>query len=114
MNTQTLYRPVGDRELQRVAESRFRRFPRRLPDQPYFYPVCNERYASQIARDWNARHHGVGFVTRFQVMSVYLSRYPMRQVGSKVHQEYWIPAGELDDFNDAIVGTIEVVRVYIE
>jgi hypothetical protein len=31
-------------------------------------------------------------------------------VGTSIHSEYWIPAEELPAFNEAIVGTIEVVR----
>jgi len=33
-------------------------------------------------------------------------------VGSAIHQEYWIPAGELDEFNANIVGLIEVVAEF--
>jgi len=34
--------------------------------------------------------------------------------GGRDHAEYWIPAEELDDFNAAIVGVIEVTRTYPE
>ena len=50
-----LFRPVGPIELALIAESGFRRFPPRLPEQPIFYPVCNEAYAVEIARDWNGK-----------------------------------------------------------
>ncbi|MBC8141560.1 MAG: ADP-ribosylation/crystallin J1, partial [Armatimonadetes bacterium] len=39
MNTITLYRPVGQRELDLIAASGYRAFPPRLPEQPIFYPV---------------------------------------------------------------------------
>jgi hypothetical protein len=39
-----LYRPVGPKELALIAESGFREFPPRLPEQPIFYPVTNEEY----------------------------------------------------------------------
>ena len=32
--------------------------------------------------------------------------------GGIAHQEYWIPAEELDAFNAAIVGHIEVARTF--
>jgi hypothetical protein len=32
-----------------------RAFPPRLPEQPIFYPVTNEEYAKQIAKDWNTK-----------------------------------------------------------
>jgi hypothetical protein len=49
--TITLYRPTGMRELELVRESGYRAWPPRLPEQPIFYPVLNEEYATQIARD---------------------------------------------------------------
>jgi hypothetical protein len=51
----TLYRPVGQHEFELVRASGFRRFPPRLLEQPFFYPVLNEAYAEQIAWEWNAR-----------------------------------------------------------
>ena len=109
MNTVTLYRPVGEAELELIARSGYQRFPPRLSGQPFFYPVCTRGYAEQIARDWNARQGGPGYVTRFEVISEFLSPYRVHAVGSSIHSEYWIPADELPAFNDAIVGTIEVV-----
>ena len=68
--TTVLYRPVGLKELELIRQSGFRRFPPRLPEQPIFYPVLNEEYATQIARDWNAKGEDkVGYVTRFSVKS---------------------------------------------
>ena len=52
--TRTLWRPVGPAELALVEASAWTRFPPRLPDQPIFYPVRNERYASEIAEKMNA------------------------------------------------------------
>ncbi len=107
-----LYRPVGQREFELIEAAGFRRFPPRLPEQPFFYPVANEGYAIQIARDWNTKDAGSGFagyVLRFQVRSEFLKRYPVQTVGSAIHQEYWIPAEELEGFNDQIEGVIECV-----
>jgi hypothetical protein len=56
-----LYRPVGRKELELIRETRFRSFPPRLPAQPFFYPVLNEEYATQIARDWNTKDEASGF-----------------------------------------------------
>ena len=73
--TITLYRPVGPKELALIAASGYRAFPPRLPEQPIFYPVTNEDYAAQIAREWNARGAEtghVGYVTRFQVRAAFL------------------------------------------
>ena len=112
--TVTLFRPVGSDELDLIRRSGFREFPPRLPEQPIFYPVLNEEYAVQIARDWNARHNASrrGFVTRFRVREEFLSRYEIRTVGGSVHREYWIPAADLPEFNRTLVGTIEVIAEF--
>jgi hypothetical protein len=47
--------------------------------------VTNEAYASQIARDWNVKASGVGFVTKFDVDAYYLSRYRIEKVGGAIH-----------------------------
>lgn len=112
MTTHTLYRPVGSAELARIRASGYRRFPPRLTDQAYFYPVSTRAYAEQIARDWNARGSGSGYVTRFEVSGEFLARYQVRVVGARIHEEYWIPTEHLEDFNDAIVGRIEVVAEF--
>ena len=113
--TVMLFRPVGTHELALIAESGFRRFPPRLPEQPIFYPVVNEQYAIQIARDWNAKHNEdkAGYVTRFFVNKNYLDKYETKIVGGREHEEYWIPADELDQFNDNIVGPIELIAEFI-
>jgi hypothetical protein len=105
----TLFRPVGEMELALVEASGWREFPARLPEQPIFYPVLEEVYAVQIARDWNTRDGGIGYVLRFQVESDYLAQFPVQIAGSRVHREYWIPAEEVGEFNRHIVGLIEVV-----
>jgi hypothetical protein len=68
-----LFRPVGIHELRLIAASGFSRFPPRLPHQPIFYPVLEESYAVEIARDWNTKDESsgfLGFVTRFEVDDV--------------------------------------------
>ena len=112
--TTVLFRPVGKKELDLIRESDFTAFPPRLREQPIFYPVLNEHYAAQIAREWNAKREAerVGYVTRFHVRSEYLRRYEVQTVGGSEHQEYWIPAEELAEFNRNIIGPIEVIAEY--
>ena len=81
MDTVDLYRPVGVAELRLIEASEFRRFPPRLPEQPIFYPVCNETYAIEIAERWNARDAAGGFVTRFAVRSGLLAAYERHEIG---------------------------------
>jgi hypothetical protein len=109
--TVTLWRPVGEAELRLIEASGWLAFPPRLADQPIFYPVLNEAYAIQIARDWNAPRGG-GWVTRFEVKRSFLDAYEVQQVGARTHLEYWIPADHLGAFNDAIVGEIKVTAEF--
>jgi len=110
--TTILYRPVGPKELALVAASGYREFPPRLPEQPIFYPVMNEEYAWQIARDWNLKDSGAGFVTRFALKTEFALNYPVQKVGSSIHQELWIPAEDLAEMNRNIVGLIEVIAEF--
>ena len=110
--TTILYRPVGPKELELIAASGYREFPHRLPEQPIFYPVLNEEYARQIAREWNVSASGAGYVTRFALRAEFAATYPVRKVGSSIHRELWIPAEDLDGMNQNIVGLIEVIAEY--
>jgi hypothetical protein len=112
MEIVTLFRPVGPKELELIERSGWREFPPRLPGQPIFYPVTNEAYAAQIAKDWNAKESGAGFVMKFNVRAEYLSRYRVEKVGGAIHTEYWIPAGDLPEFNSNIVGAIEMTAEF--
>jgi hypothetical protein len=111
-DTITLWRPVGPSELTLIQEADMKAFPPRLPEQPIFYPVTTEEYAVKIARDWNVPASGAGFVTRFHVRRDFLARYQVQDAGGRAHREYWIPAEELEAFNCAIVGRIEVTQEF--
>jgi hypothetical protein len=111
-DTTLLYRPVGQREFDLIAESGFRAFPPRLDWQPIFYPVLNEEYATFIAREWNTKDAGsgfVGYVLRFSVRADYLAQFQIQKVGGATALEYWIPTEQLSEFNHNIVGAIEEV-----
>ena len=112
----TLYRPVGSKELELIKQSGFGAFPPRLPEQPIFYPVTNEEYACQIARDWNTKFNDdkVGYVTRFSLPKSYLDQFERKVVGGGIHEEHWVLAEQLEEFNSMIVGKIEVIRKFTE
>lgn len=107
-DTMTLYRPVGPEELALLEECEFAAWPPRLPEQPIFYPVTNEGYAEQIAREWNLPESGAAAVTRFEVRRDFLRCFQRQVVGGRQHEEYWIPAEDLEELNANIVGAIEV------
>jgi hypothetical protein len=92
-----------------VEASGWTAWPPRLPEQPIFYPVLDEDYATKIARGWNVNASGVGYVTRFRVRKSFMDRYEVHQAGGRTILEYWVPAEDLDDLNTNLVGKIEVV-----
>ena len=110
--TTVLYRPVGPKELALVVASDYREFPPRLPEQPIFYPVLNEEYARQIAREWNVPASGAGYVVRFGLRKQFADRYSVHTVGGSAHRELWIPATDLAEMNKNIVGAIEVIAEF--
>ena len=115
MELRTLYRPVGLFELHLIHDANYRAFPPRLPHQPIFYPVLNEGYAIQIARDWNMQDQNSGFmgaVTAFDLAADYPAQFETQIVGSSTHQELWIPAEQLNEFNAQIIGAIRITHVF--
>ena len=110
--TVTMYRPTGPNEIKLVEESGFTKWPPRLTGQPIFYPVTNERYAEEIARKWNVPDSGKGFVTRFEVKKTFVDKFKIETVGAKYHTEWWIPAGQLEELNENIVGKIDVISEF--
>ena len=74
--------------------------------------MTNEAYATQIARDWNVKASGAGFVTKFEIDAYYLSRYQVQKVGGWIHTEYWIPAEDLAEFNGNIMGPSVVISEF--
>lgn len=108
-----LYRPVGLEELVLIYKTGLRRFPPRLPEQPIFYPVLNQAYATQIARDWNRTSGSLaGYVTEFDLDDIYAKSFPVRQVGANQHRELWVPAETLEEFNRHIRDQIRVIAAY--
>lgn len=111
----TLFRPVGQQELDLIRDSQWRTFPPRLVGQPIFYPVLTEDYAVRIAREWNTKDPNsgfVGYVLQFEVNAQFLSRYDVQEAGGRDLREYWIPAEELTAFNANIVGPIRVLHEF--
>jgi len=108
-----LYRPVGLLELRLMHASALKAFPPRLPEQPIFYPVLNREYARQIASEWNTKSAPfAGYVTEFEVQDAYLARFEAHIVGGRQHEELWVPAEELAEFNRHLLSQIRVVEAH--
>jgi hypothetical protein len=41
----------------------------------------SQQHATRIARDWNVKASGVGYVTKFEVKKAFLDQYEVHQVG---------------------------------
>lgn len=110
-----LFRPVGAKELVLIEDSGYTAFPPRLPEQPIFYPVLHQRYAEEIAKRWNtadANSDFKGYVTEFEVEDAYLAAFEVQTVGASYHQELWVPAEELENFNRHIIGKINIIATF--
>ena len=109
-----LYRPVGTKELELIEKSNYRGFPPRLAEQPIFYPVLNEQYATKIASGWNVKYNDDhrGYVTKFEIDDSYYEQFEVHQVGGEYHKELWIPAEKLKEFNEHIIGKICVISEF--
>lgn len=115
MKTITLYRPIGLKELELIVEVDFKGYPPRLSWQPIFYPVLNEQYAIEIATRWNLDDEGsgyAGFVTAFEIDEAYMAQFEVQNVGAAHHNELWVPAEKLDEFNAHIIGAIQITKSY--
>lgn len=111
-----LYIPVGTSELELIEKSNYTEFPPRFPEQPVFYPVFSREYACEIAEKWNVKRESdcKGYVTKFEVDDEYCSQFEVHVVGSRNHQDLWIPADELDNFNSHIIDKIKIVDKFSE
>jgi hypothetical protein len=110
-----LFRPVGLKEMELIVESNYKSFPPRLYWQPIFYPVLNQEYAEQIAKEWNTHDEfsgWCGIVSEFEVDDEYLKKYEVQNVGGTNHNELWIPSEELEEFNKNIMNEIRIVNVF--
>lgn len=53
-----------------------------------------------------------GIVTSFEVLSTYLEQFEVQNVGYIHHNELWVPAEELANFNTNIQGRIQIEAIY--
>lgn len=109
-----LFRPVGKNELALIEQSGYKEFPPRLPEQPIFYPVLSQKYAEEIASKWNVKYNSEhkGYVTEFEIDDTYIHSFEVQTAGAHYHQEYWIPAEEMTNFNSHIIGMIRVIKSF--
>lgn len=71
-NTILLYRPAGSGELELIKYSGYKEWLLKLEGHPIFYPETNEKYARLIAREWQVKESGAGYITRFRLKKTFL------------------------------------------
>jgi hypothetical protein len=94
-----LFHAVGSDELELIKRSGWTQFPSRSREEPLFYPILTEEYATQVAREAYVEVDGVGWVTKCAVSTEFLRKYDVQEIGALYQREYWIPAAELADLN---------------
>ncbi len=110
-----LYRPVGTKELELIKQSEYTKYPVRLPEQPIFYPVLNEKYATEIAV-WNAKYNDdhKGYVTKFEIDDEYFQHFDIHTVGASYQQEIWVLAQAMEKMHQHMIGKIQVIcEIYV-
>lgn len=111
----TLYRPVGQIELNLIKQSGCKYFPERLSWQPIFYPVLDYDYACSIAKGWNTNddaNGNVGYVTQFEIPFDYFKKFETQNVGAPNHNELWVTSGKMKEFNSKIISGIKVIKAF--
>jgi hypothetical protein len=115
LNVIHLYRPVGLKEFDLIKQSDCKEFPKRLPDQPIFYPVLTYEYAELIISNWNINEKFAGYagvITKFDVDLEFIKKYKVEIAGGPTLQELWIPSEELRELNNNIVPPIKIVGAF--
>jgi len=54
-----------------------------------------------------------GFVTQFDIPEDYFKTFEVQTVGLAHHKELWVPAEQLNEFNEKIVGEIKVLKAFV-
>lgn len=110
-----LFRPVGFKELELILNTENKKFPPRLKEQPFFYPVLNFNYAKEIAEKWNTvdeKSSYVGYVTGFHIDYDYISKFEVHTVGASIHEELWVKGEDLEEFNSHIQNNIFILDAF--
>jgi hypothetical protein len=77
----------------------------------------NEEYARFIASECitsKASSAYTGYVLRLRVRSDFVAQFEIRKKASEIALEYEIPAGRVVQFNENIVGKIELIARYTD
>lgn len=96
-----LYKPVGQQEMELIGSEGFEWIP-----SDFSNPFQSEERAKKIAERWNEEDGRPSFVVRFYVEIDFVNKLQIED------EEYKIPDEEWENLNNAIVGAIEVIKVF--
>lgn len=111
-HTIALYRPATAAQVSAIAARQWQAFGAESLVGGYFYPMLHSSYARLVARQWNVRQYGEGFVLQCRVDARWLAQFQPQTVATPAQLEYRIAANELAGFNHALAGCIGIVQHY--
>lgn len=111
-NSITLYRPATTAQVSALAAGDWQAFGHESLVAGCFYPMLHSSYARLVARQWNVRQYGEGFVLQCRVDARWLSQFTPHTVATPTHLEYCIAADLLPAFNAAMTDRIRIVQHY--
>lgn len=88
-----------------IERSGWTRFPPRIARRPVFYTDMSEEDAT------GATAQETGYIIKVHVRKEYLKKYAITHNDCNDHDELCVPTDALEDFNNNIIGLIEVARV---
>jgi hypothetical protein len=104
-----LFRSVGEKEFRLIQQNGFKSFPARMPGRRGMNLASDKEYAMQIAAK-RSNEDRRNYIVEFEADDNYLSWFSTKTTDG--HQEFNIPAEQIDEFNSHITGLISVVGVF--
>jgi len=104
-----LFRAVGEKEFRLIQQNGFKGFPARMPGRRKMNLAPDKEYAMQIALKRNTEDRR-NYILEFEADDNYIFWFGTKTADG--HQEYNIPAEQIDEFNSHITGLISVAGVF--
>lgn len=98
--------------LEAIRVRSWKSFPPLQEEEAAFYPAISQLFALQKAQDWTLPDWGECYVTQFRIAAGYVRNFEVQTLSGEVHEELWVPAEELENFNSNIVGKIQVLKAF--
>ena len=109
-----LYRPMSAEEYEKLAARNFTGFPPCRDDQQLFTLLLSQQGAAAIARRMRIAKHSepTVYVVSVTAEDSYIRQYPVQHKEDPDRSAVWIPAEELDQLNQHLLGKIRVIEQF--